>query len=222
MSKILDTAATAILLAAALAMGGAALHREFGSTSSSAARAVRGGPPTEVADWQRLKKIGNWIGDSTAAVQIVEFADFECPFCKRFHERFHEVRDSVGASVSLLVVQYPIEGHRFAVPAALAAECAARSGKWAEFADEIFQKQDSLGLKSWTSYALSAGIADTVAFNSCVATNVKSARVDSSRAAGQSLNLSGTPTVLINGWRYSSAPYDSLLAIVKTQIKDAK
>jgi len=222
MSKILDGAATIVLVCAAIAVGGSVVHREFRSANAAPARGTRGGAPVAVPDWQRFAAVGNWIGDSTAKVVIVEFADFECPFCKRFHERFQNARDSLGGDVALLLVQYPIDGHRFARPAALAAECAAEQGRWAAFHNQVFDKQDSLGLKPWVSFARDAGIADTVTFSSCVARKGRSSRIDAAIVAANSINITGTPTVLINGMRYPMAPYDSLVEIVRHQVRAAK
>jgi protein-disulfide isomerase len=218
MSKFVDAATTAVLAGSALVLAALAVRREFLNSPAGNPTSVRALAPAYVSDWEDFSRVGTWIGDSTAPVRIVEFADFECPFCRRFYESFRAVRDSVGDAVALLLVQFPLEGHRFAKPAALAAECAERFGRWEAFHDVIFSAQDSLGLKSWVSYARDAGIADTVAFAACVSERTSSSRIDSSLAAGRQLRVAGTPTVLINGWRYPHAPYDSLLEAVTQQL----
>jgi predicted DsbA family dithiol-disulfide isomerase len=216
MAKIFDTAATVLLVASALVMAGMTVRRESASRQVSPAR---GGPPTFVPDWRRFAAAGRWVGDSSARVKIVEFADFECPFCKRFHDRYRLVSDSMGRDVALLLVQNPLRIHRFAVPAALAADCADKQGRWEAFQDLLFDKQDSLGLKSWTSYARESGIADTVSFATCVKNTSKSTLIDAGLAAGKQIDIRGTPTVLINGWKYGVAPTDSLLAVVRERLR---
>lgn len=215
MKKHFETLATLLLVLSAVVLATAAVHREFGPAGAPGGELARATPPAYVDDWEALARIGTWVGDSTAKVRVVEFADFECPFCKRFHESFRDARDSVGKDVALLFVQFPLDNHRFARPAALAAECAEQLGRRDSYHDALFAKQDSFGLKTWTSYAVDARIADTVAFSRCVSSHRTSARIDSGLAAGERFKVRGTPTVLINGWRYSPTPYDSLGVIVR-------
>lgn len=217
----LERVLTSLLVAAALALSGVAVVREI-RTPQTSAGAVRAVPPRFEQNWLELSRFGTWVGDSTAKVRIVEFTDLECPFCARFHEHYRSVRDSLGSAVSLLILPFPIPGHRFARPAALAAECAARQGRYGQFHDVVFAKQDSLGLKSWTGFAAEAGVSDTLVFRSCVATNTRSERIDSAFATGQRVGVAGTPTVFIEGWRYDQPPYDSLLAIVRSRLQSVR
>lgn len=214
-STLLDKVLTGALAIAALSLAGIAARREiFGPPVTQGA--VRAEPPKFEKEWRALSKYGTWIGDSQASVRLVEFADFECPYCARFHERFKAVRDSFTGSMSLLVVQFPIPGHRFARPAAIAAECANSLNAYEAFHDLLYAKQDSLGLKSWTSFAIDAGISDTARFNVCITNESGARKIDSAAAQGKRMAVGGTPTVLIEGWRYSQPPADSLLSIVKS------
>jgi protein-disulfide isomerase len=79
----------------------------------------------------------------------------------------------------------------------------------------VFEKQDSLGLKSWSSFALDAGIQDTVMFARCAGDTVELPLVVRGRALGERIGVRGTPTILINGWRMPAPPYDSLADIIK-------
>lgn len=214
MSKFFDTAATVALTLSAIVMAGVLVRRELKPPARSHGPDPAA-PPSYVQDWERFGSVGKWIGDSTAKIKIVEFTDFQCPFCKHLHDKFSSARDSLGKDVAVLLVQYPLEMHKFAEPAALAAECADRAGRWQAFQDLLFDKQDSLGLKSWLSFARDAKIADTASFAKCLANNLHSKKIDASRAAGKRINVTGTPTVIINGWRYSRPPYDSLVALAK-------
>lgn len=220
MSRIPEYVATGVLALAAAVIAGAVLHREF-----TAPRSLDGAltlTRTEEKNWNELTRYGDWIGDSTAKVKIVEFADFECPFCKRFHQRFLEAKQAGGSDVALLFVEYPLPIHKFARPAALAAECARSMGHFEQFHDALFDGQDSLGLRSWAEFARRSGIADTVGFNACVSARTTSARLDGALAMGQKYRVHGTPTVIINGWRTSIPPYDSLTAMVMAEMKKAK
>jgi protein-disulfide isomerase len=147
-------------------------------------------------------------------VKVVEFADLECPGCRAFYTRTRELPPSIRSRFALIFIHFPLSMHRFAMPAARAAECARVEDKFASMVDVLFKKQDSLGLKSWGSYATEAGVRDTTAFARCV-TNSSSLRiVDAGLASGKNIGVRATPTVIINGWRFSSPPYDSLAALV--------
>jgi protein-disulfide isomerase len=83
----------------------------------------------------------------------------------------------------------------------LAAECASQEGRWEQFHDVIYADQDSLGLKSWSMYALAAGIRDTARFSRCLRETKTALKVDSALKVGDALKLHATPTVLVDGWR---------------------
>ena len=108
--------------------------------------------------------------------------------------------------VSLLYVAYPLPMHRFALVAARAAECAYHYGRLREWVDEVYDKQDSLGLKSWGSYALEAGLPDTAAVSKCARDPAPVARIQAGMALGDKIHITGTPTVIVNGWRFFYPP----------------
>jgi len=116
--------------------------------------------------------------------------------------------------VSTLLISFPLPSHRFARPAAMAAMCALEQDRFVEFQDAVFARQDSLGLKPWNSYAIDAGIADTARFGVCIASGRSHTLVDRGLIVGDSLGVKVTPTVLINGYRYSTPPLDSLGSII--------
>jgi hypothetical protein len=82
----------------------------------------------------------------------VSFSDFECPYCRTFQSSLDSVRHDRGNAISFVFVHFPLPMHRFARPAARAAECANTLGKFDAFQRVLFGKQDSLGLKPWGSY----------------------------------------------------------------------
>jgi protein-disulfide isomerase len=92
-----------------------------------------------------------------------------------------------------------------------ATQCANRVGRFAEFTDLVYAKQDSLGLKGWNSYASEAGVRDTTAFARCLTETEPIARIDSGLSIGHRIGVHGTPTVLVNGWRFASVPTEAEL-----------
>ena len=99
--------------------------------------------------WRSLDSVGRRIGSPNARVTLTVFSDLECPFCRRLHERYERLASAFPEDVAMNFIHYPIGSHRFAVPAARAAECASRQGRFAQFVSVVFHSQDSLGLKSW-------------------------------------------------------------------------
>lgn len=141
----------------------------------------------------------------------MEFSDLECPFCAKFHKAILDARQRYGDSLAVVFVHYPlVEQHKLALAAARAAECAARQDHFEEFITKVYEKQDSLGLKTWSSFASEAGLRDTAAINKCATASDRIARIEDGREVGRKIGVAGTPTVIINGWRYAIPPYDSL------------
>lgn len=171
----------------------------------------RSGPPERVAQWATVSVIGVSDGPVEAPVHIVELADLECSFCKRFHEVLSRAKAQFPERIRVTWIHHPLTTHRFARPAARASECARASGRFQEFVDAVFAKQDSLGLRSWTAYAVEAGVSDTADFHRCAGVTGTIARIEDGLRLGAAIGVRGTPTVLLNGWKYQSPPSDSLL-----------
>lgn len=155
-------------------------------------------------EWEQLLSVGLWIGERTAPVRVVVFSDLECPACRQFHGQLLRASPLVRASVVLVVVHFPLPQHRFARIAARALECADGTGHASSLIDILFEKQDSLGLKRWASYATESGIASPDAFEECVTGDAPFPRIDDGLSMGERIGVSGTPTVIVNGWRYAS------------------
>ncbi len=113
--------------------------------------------------------------------------------------------------LAMTFIHFPLENHRFALPAAKALECAGQQGRFREYLDLSFAKQDSLGLKSWASYASDAQVPNDVRFESCVADSILPTPIVRGRNLGKSMDMNGTPTVVLNGLRYSVPPPESLI-----------
>ena len=196
----LEQLATVVVGLAALGVGTASVHREF--FSNQLATHLEANDVSRVEHFDDLVKAGRTIGDSTAPIKIVEFSDLECPICRTFNERIQEVITPSSRDVALVFVHFPLPMHRFARPAARAAECANDQSRFGKFIDIVYAKQDSLGLKSWGSFAAEAGISDTIQFVKCTAGASKLSKIEEGLAAGTRIKVQGTPTVVINGWRF--------------------
>ncbi len=167
--------------------------------------------------WEAIQAAGMPLDDNfDAPVTLAIFGDLECPACRFFHSRtLSEIKEKHSESVHVIYLHYPLEYHRFAMPAARGWECAHASGLAAQWADLVYQKQDSLGLKSWASYASEAGIDDIEAFEECTNDARTDQRIRASVALAQELAMSGTPSFVLNGWKLNSVPsYEEFVGLM--------
>lgn len=168
-----------------------------------------------VAEWEVLQRGGLRIGSLSAPMHIVEFGDFQCPFCARLHESVESILDSLPDAVAFTYHHLPLSIHRFAREAAAAADCAASQGRFREMARELFARQDSIGLIDWRRFGSLAGVPDSSEFDACMAAPERFAGADAGSALAARMAISGTPTVIINGWRLPRPPTrDTLLRML--------
>lgn len=149
-------------------------------------------------------------GDPNAPITIVEFSDYECPFCKRFYDNtLPELEQYVeDGTVRLLWVDFPLTNiHPQARKAALAARCAADQGGddtfW-QMHDALFESQEQWGGEGTDSVAVFVDLANEIGINgdelqSCVESEQFADVVDAGLQEGQSLSVTGTPTFFVNG-----------------------
>jgi protein-disulfide isomerase len=205
MSDRFERTVSILLVGAAIAIAAVVVRREF-LVTPAAARSAGIAPARYESDWRAALASAEPMGDSASPIKIVEFSDLECPFCRTFHKDLEELIAENPRTVAGFFVHFPNRGHRFAFPAARAAECARSAGRFSQFVGVVFEKQDSLGIKSWGSYALEAGIPDTGAIRICAGSAFDDERISEGVALGHKRLVAGTPTVLINGWRIEGSP----------------
>jgi protein-disulfide isomerase len=164
---------------------------------------VRLKPPTV-----KVSADGPSRGPANAAVTIVEFSDFECPFCKRAAATIDQIMERHKDHVRLVFRHYPLPSHQNARRAAEAATCANRDGKFWAYHDLLFRNQNALGDDDLKKYAREAGL-DEAAFAACLSSGTASAVVDKDTADGEAVGVNGTPAFFINGRPLSGAqPYN--------------
>lgn len=135
---------------------------------------------------------------SKAKVVIVEYSDFECPFCARHHPTLVDIMDDYGSDVAWVYRHFPLGFHAEAVPSALASECANEQGKFWEYADALVENYDQLGDAYYKSLAKELGM-KTSQFDDCLDTAKYQDVVDADTASGRAAGVSGTPATFING-----------------------
>lgn len=140
------------------------------------------------------------LGPEHAAVTIIEYADFQCPFCATMHSSMQ--RAALEGKVRWIYRHYPLLGiHQRALAAAEAAECAGDQGKFWQFAETLYRRQAELDSLPFDSVAMAAGIkAD--ALKACMAKGTYQDVVAQHMRQGERLRITGTPTYFINGKRF--------------------
>jgi protein-disulfide isomerase len=137
------------------------------------------------------------LGPENAQVQIVEFADYECPYCQKVNEDLAKVREQFGSYVSVVFKDFPLPMHGLAEKAAEAAHCAGAQGKFWEFHDFMFESK-KLHSSQLKEEARTLNL-DTARFNQCLDGGEQVAAVKKDADEAQRLGLQGTPSFFING-----------------------
>lgn len=194
---LLQNAVTGVLVLCALTVIGLVVRRQFLPSAAEAA-------VTEVEEWKPLALVGNRMGPAQPEVSVVEFSDFQCPYCARAHQELAEVRKK-HPGVAVVYRHLPLNGHAQAVPAAVASECAAEQGAFEAYSDLLFRNQDSIGVTGWDEFARRSGVRDVERFRACLTGDAARERVERDRAAATRLGARGTPTFVVNGKMFSGS-----------------
>ncbi len=163
-------------------------------------------------------------GSAEASVTIVEFADFECPFCLRFFRQTYPLiqeRYIDSGKVKVIYRDFPLDAHPHAQKAAEAAECADEQGKFWEYHDLLFQNQQALSVADLKSYARQLGL-NPARFDECLDSGKYAEEVKRDRADGISLGVSGTPTFFINGKKFIGAqPFSAFEEVIQKALEES-
>jgi protein-disulfide isomerase len=163
------------------------------------------------------------LGSTSAPVTIVEFSDFQCPFCQRVAPTLKKVRETYGDKVRIVWKDYPLtQIHPQAFKAGEAAHCAGEQGKFWEYHDRLFANQQALELADLKKYATDLGM-DAAKFNACVDTAKFGDRVRTGVEQGNRLGVNSTPTLYVNGRMLSGAqPYEAFVAVIDEELSRSK
>ncbi len=189
-----------------------------GNTAPPANNPITPPPEGKVSMAPLLEGARLVYGKENAKVKIVEFSDFECPFCGRALPTITALVQKYGDDVAVYYRHFPLSFHPNARPAALAAECAAEQGKFTEFHDKLFANQQALSNADLKKYAGDLGL-DTAKFNQCLDSSQYASKVDSDFSLGSQTGVSGTPTFFINGAKLVGAqPQASFEPIIDAEL----
>lgn len=185
--------------------------------------------PPPVVEGMTVGKLPT-LGNKNAKVTVVEFSDFQCPFCKRyFDDTFAQLKKTYidTGKIQFAYRNFPLSSiHPNAQKAAEAAECANAQGQFWGYHDTLFTKQDDWSSKSntdalklFTSYAGELGM-NTDQFISCLSDDTYKQQVADDASVGTDASVTGTPTFFINGKRIVGAvPFSELKKLIEEELK---
>jgi protein-disulfide isomerase len=163
------------------------------------------------------------LGSASAPVTIVEFSDFQCPFCQRVAPTLKQVRETYGDKVRIVWKDFPLtQIHPEAFKAGEAAHCAGEQGKYWEYHDRLFANQQALKPADLKKYAADLGL-DSAKFDACVDSSKYGERVRDGVAQGTRLGVNSTPTVYVNGRLLSGAqPYETFVTVIDEELSRSR
>ncbi|MBK7829814.1 thioredoxin domain-containing protein [Nannocystis sp.] len=162
------------------------------------------------------------IGPNDALVTIVEWSDFQCPYCARVSAPLKEAIADYPGDVRVIFKHFPLAGHAQASPAARAGWAAHQQGKFWEMHDLMFANQRALLDADFSKYAEQLGL-DVARFDKDRASSEANTAVDSDHKSGSKAGLSGTPYFLVNGHNYNGAlPAKQWRQIIDYELKAVK
>ncbi|MFL5275054.1 MAG: thioredoxin domain-containing protein [Myxococcales bacterium] len=158
------------------------------------------------------------LGPKNAAVTIVEWSDFQCPYCGRVEPTLQQVREEYKGKVRLAWKNQPLSFHPNAMPAAEAAMAADEQGKFWEYHDALFKRQNELGPALYDEVAKQVGL-DMEKFHASIQGHKHLARIKADMAAGSAVGADGTPTFFINGKKLVGAmPIESFKQVIDAEL----
>lgn len=180
-------------------------------------------PPLDPNDLKALEDDDPFLGSPNAPVSIVEFGDFQCPFCRRFSQSTAQqiIEAYVKTGHARFVYRdFPITSiHGEAQKSAEAAQCAHEQGKFWQYQDILYERQSELGMTNYKQWAAELGL-DTAQFNACLDSGKYAEEVNKDARDGAALGVNGTPATFVNGTLITGAvPFFQFQAVIEEALK---
>jgi len=163
-------------------------------------------------------------GNPNALVTIVEFSDFQCPFCVKFYkDTYKDIENDYikTGKVKFVYRDFPLPNHQFAEGAAIAAECAGLQNNYYEMYSMLFDYGVSGNKQTYIDYAKTIGL-DETAFTTCINSDVTYSEIKQDTKDGKDLGISSTPSFFINGEEVvGSQPYSVFKEVIDRKLQEA-
>jgi protein-disulfide isomerase len=174
-------------------------------------------PPSMKVDAQNAQT----MGPADAPVTLVEFADYECPYCQKAAPDVQKLKAEFGDKISFAFKDFPLAMHARAEKAAEAARCASKQGKFWEYHDELFHSKE-LDVDQLKAQAEALKLNPTE-FDKCLDSGEQADAVERDRKEGLRLGINGTPAFFVNGYFLSgAADYNTLRQLIEQQLTSQK
>lgn len=162
------------------------------------------------------------LGSANAPVTIVEFSDYQCPYCGRhFQETYPLIKSQYvdTGKAKIVFMDFPLGFHEQALPAANVARCAGEQGRYWEMHDLLFENQATLGTETYKNLAQQLGL-DMAKFNSCSESGKYNSDIQADQTYGGQVGVGGTPSFFINGKQLEGAqPFSAFKAAIDAELK---
>jgi protein-disulfide isomerase/copper chaperone CopZ len=154
-------------------------------------------------------------GNFDAPITLVEYSDFECPYCEKHFPTLNKILNDYKGQVRLVYKHFPLSFHKNSEKAAEASECASEQGKFWEYHDKLFENQSNgYSVTSFKQWASDLNL-NTSQFNDCLDSGKYASKVQADLADGQNRGVGGTPATFVNGQLVSGAvPYESFKTVI--------
>lgn len=163
------------------------------------------------------------VGPKDAKVKVVLFSDFQCPYCKTFDDTYKKVIKEYGDRVLFVYKHVPLDFHKQAMNAAMAAECAQEQGKFWPMSDKLYTSQadwgNTEGTTRFKTYAVQLGL-NAVTFNQCLDSSKYKDKIAADQAEAQNFGISGTPSFFVNDQFFGGlVTYDQLKQTLDAELE---
>ena len=162
-------------------------------------------------------------GSKDAKVTVVEYSDFQCPFCKRASDMLPSLMEEYDGKIKVVFKQFPLPNHNWARPASIASLCAYEqdNDKFWEFHDLIFANQREITLtnsdKKFKEFAMQSGL-NKVEFDRCLTSEAVAAKVDAEINEARQIGVNSTPTFIIDGLIITGADADRVRNAINSRL----
>ena len=175
-----------------------------------------------IAGWAPVDLTGSpRKGTASAPVVIVEYSEYQCPFCKRAQTTMHELEEKYGDQVSFVFKHYPLAKHTQAKPAAIASIAAERQGKFWEYKHSLFEHQRELKNEGiYEQIAQEVGL-NMDQFRKDIADPEIEAQINADVAQAKKVGVTGTPCFFVNGYKLKGAkPLEAFVDVIDRELAD--
>lgn len=154
-------------------------------------------------------------GSLDAPIVLVEFGDYQCPYCGQFYYTMKKIQKTMGDKLAFVFRNFPLSMHPNALPAAIAAEVMHKYGKFWPMHDILYENQDHLGNNYLLEYAKKLGVSEED-FKKDFSDTLFLDKVHADLKSGEESGVDGTPSIFINGQKYDGEhDYDTLIAVLQ-------